>query len=154
MDMNIDSDSAGHVGRLFSYPILIRESHLDTFGHVNNATYLQIYEEARWELATAMGFGLEAVRATGVGMTVLETTVRFLRELRLRQMVNVTTRLCELRGKVFILKQAMIDEEGRTASEADFTMALFDLAARRIVPPTPAWLAKLGWGQDADATRA
>ncbi|HUX38126.1 MAG TPA: acyl-CoA thioesterase [Rectinemataceae bacterium] len=147
--MNSDHDSAGRSGTVFSYPILIRETHLDTFGHVNNATYLQIYEEARWELATAMGFGLEEVRATGIGMTVLETTVRFLRELRLRQQVTVTTRLGELRGKVFILKQAMIDEDGRVASEADFTMALFDLAARRIVPPTAEWLAKLGWTEES-----
>ena len=144
MDIN-KGDMPPQAGRIFSYPILIRESHLDTFGHVNNATYLQIYEEARWELATELGFGLEAVRATGVGMTVLETTVRFIRELRLRQEVQVTTLLSEVRGKVFILKQAMVDEEGRNASEADFTMALFDLKARKIIPPTPEWLGRLGW---------
>jgi acyl-CoA thioester hydrolase len=130
---------------LFSYPLLIRESHLDTFGHVNNATYLEIYEEARWEFATALGFGLEAVRATGIGMAVLEARVRFLRELRLRQRITVTTRLREVRGKIFVLAQAMVDEEGLVASEADFTMARFDLAARRILPPSPEWLAGLGW---------
>ena len=145
MDMNLDDTQTRPAAAVFTYPLLIRESHLDTFGHVNNATYLQIYEEARWELATSLGFGLEAVRATGVGMTVLEATIRFKRELRLRQEVKVTTTLGELRGKVFVLRQAMVDEEGRVASEADFTMALFDLGARKIVPPTPEWLARLGW---------
>ena len=149
MDMNLGDTPAQRAGTVFTYPLLIRESHLDTFGHVNNAIYLQIYEEARWELATTLGFGLEAVRASGVGMTVLEATIRFKRELRLRQEVKVTTTLGEVRGKVFVLKQAMVDEEGRVASEAEFTMALFDLRARKIVPPTREWLERLGWPTEA-----
>jgi len=144
MDTDTGDAPQSRSGAIFTYPLLIRESHLDSFGHVNNATYLQIYEEARWELATELGFGMETVKATGIGMAVLEATVRFLRELRLRQRVHVDTRLGELRGKVFIFKQAIVDEEGKIANEADFTMALFDLAARKILPPTPDWLEKLG----------
>jgi len=151
MDMNLGDTPAPRAGTVFTYPLIIRESHLDTFGHVNNATYLQIYEEARWELATTLGFGLEVVRSTGVGLTVLEATIRFKRELRLRQEVRVTTILGEVRGKVFVLKQAMVDQEGRVANEADFTMALFDLGARKIVPPTPEWLERLGWPTEATA---
>ena len=33
---------------MFSYKVKIRESHLDTLGHVNNAVYLVLFEEARW----------------------------------------------------------------------------------------------------------
>ena len=52
----------------FVYETLIRESHLDTFGHVNNATYLQLYEEARWELITRNGYGLAKVRESLIAM--------------------------------------------------------------------------------------
>ncbi len=149
MDGNTIDTAQG--ARTFTYPLIIRESHLDTFGHVNNATYLQIYEEARWELATELGFGLEEVRASGIGMAVLEATVRFLRELRLRQRVEVRTRLGALKGKVFVFKQAIVDEEGQVANEADFTMARFDLGARKILPLTPEWLELLG-PPDAAAT--
>lgn len=129
--------------RVFTYPLLIRESHLDTFGHVNNAAYLEIYEEARWELATSLGYGLEAVRESGVGMAVLEARLRFLRELRLRQRVEVRSRLAELKGKVFVFEQRIVDETGQVANEAEFTMARFDLRARRIIPPTADWLSLL-----------
>ena len=30
----------------FEFEVLIREHHLDSYGHVNNATYLALYEEA------------------------------------------------------------------------------------------------------------
>lgn len=151
MHNDTNAQGAQATAKVFSYPVIIRESHLDTFGHVNNATYLQIYEEARWELATELGFGLESVKTTGVGMTVLEAKVRFLRELRLRKKVNVVTQLGELRGKVFMFSQKMVDEDGTVASDAEFTMALFDLAARKLVPPTPEWLERLGWPTAAKA---
>jgi acyl-CoA thioesterase FadM len=44
------------------YTVLIIERHLDTFGHVNNATYLDLFEAARWEWITSNGFGLERIR--------------------------------------------------------------------------------------------
>ncbi len=36
------------IGEAHEYHLLILEKHLDTFGHVNNASYLEILEEARW----------------------------------------------------------------------------------------------------------
>lgn len=59
----------------------ILEGHLDTFGHVNNASYLEILEEARWDLITRNGYGLDAVRRLGIGPVVLEAHLRFVREL-------------------------------------------------------------------------
>ena len=32
---------------IYEYDKTILEQHLDTFGHVNNAVYLSLYEEAR-----------------------------------------------------------------------------------------------------------
>lgn len=32
--------------KIFTYPMLIKESHLDSFGHMNNATYLELFENA------------------------------------------------------------------------------------------------------------
>ena len=46
------------LGRVHDYQLVIREQHLDTFGHVNNAKYLEILEEARWDLITGNGYGL------------------------------------------------------------------------------------------------
>ena len=45
------------MAKVSEYKILIREHHVDSYGHVNNATYLSLYEEARWEVITPEGFG-------------------------------------------------------------------------------------------------
>ncbi len=34
--------------------------------------------------------------------------------------------------------------DGTVCSEADFTMGLFDLKTRRLIPPTPIWMKVLG----------
>jgi thioesterase III len=124
--------------------LLIRESHLDTFGHVNNATYLQIFEESRWDWITAGGFGLAEIRERGQGPTILEIKMRFLRELTNREQVIVRTELGEVSGKIFEIKQAILKADGTVACEASFRCGLFDLAARRLVVPTPEWLSALG----------
>ncbi len=53
--------------RVFEQATVIREQHLDTFGHVNNARYLELFEQARWDFITDNGFGLEQVKASGTG---------------------------------------------------------------------------------------
>lgn len=61
--------------------MLISEAHLDSFGHLNNARYLELFEQARWDLITERGFGIDTIRQTGTGPVILEVSVRFLREL-------------------------------------------------------------------------
>ena len=57
-------------------------------------------------------------------------------------------------GKVGKLVQQMSDEAGKLCCEATFTMALFDLAARKLILPTPEWLKALGLRPEDLATSA
>ena len=59
-------------GAIHLYDLVIHERHLDTFGHVNNATYLDLLEEARWDLITRNGFGLDEIKRLQLGPTILE----------------------------------------------------------------------------------
>lgn len=126
------------------YKILIRESHLDTFGHMNNATYLALYEEARWERITGNGYGAKEIMASKKGPVILEANVKFLKELRLREEITITTEMLDYPGKVGQLKQQMLNNKGEVCSEAVFTFGLFDLKERKLIPPTPEWLKALG----------
>lgn len=128
---------------VFSYPITIKESHLDTFGHVNNAIYLALFEEARWELITNNGFGIKQIRETGLGPTILEIKIRFLKELRLREKIVIETRVVSYNKKIGVLNQKMI-RAGEVCCEAEFVIALFDVKARKIVSPTAEWLNAIG----------
>lgn len=126
------------------YPLLILERHLDTFGHVNNATYLEIFEEARWELIESRGYGLRKVQEIQQGPVILEVNLKFLKEMRLRERLTVKTQTIGYEGKVGKLRQWIEGADGQPRAEAVFTMAFFDLKARKIIAPTPEWRKAIG----------
>jgi thioesterase III len=126
------------------YPLQILERHLDTFGHVNNATYLQLFEEARWDWITQNGYGLERVQRERKGPTILEINITFKRELRNRQQVEIVSWLESYRSKLGTVVQHLSDDQGNLCCEARLLMGLFDLDARKLISPTPEWRAAVG----------
>ncbi|HVE12928.1 MAG TPA: acyl-CoA thioesterase [Elusimicrobiota bacterium] len=131
-------------GELFEYSLTIREGHLDTFGHVNNAAYAQIFEEARWELITERGFGLEEIKRSRLGPVILAMDFKFKREVLNRERVRITTRCTGHAEKIGWLEQVLYNQQGEAACLAKFSIGLMDLEARRLVPPTPEWRRAIG----------
>jgi acyl-CoA thioester hydrolase len=129
--------------KLFYYPILIKEGHLDTFGHVNNAVYLQILEEARWDLLTQNGYGLNKIIESRIGPTILEIKINFLKELKLRDEVMIETQLISYKKKIGVIAQKMLRGDDLCCT-AEITIALFDLNLRKIIAPTEEWLRGVG----------
>ncbi len=125
---------------VFEYATLIRERHLDAFGHVNNAQYLVLFEEARWEMITSRGYGIRDVLEKRVGTVVLECQIRFKRELVLRESVVIRTQVQEVSKKTLLLKHWIAKEDGLIAAEASFTLGCFDLSERKLIAVTPEWL--------------
>jgi acyl-CoA thioester hydrolase len=126
------------------YPLTILEKHLDTFGHVNNATYLELFEEARWDWIHGNGYGLAKIRETGQGPTILEIQLRFKRELRNRTSVIIETFVEAYESKVGTLVQRIVDAEGQLYCDTRMLFGLFDLGARKLVEPTPEWRTGVG----------
>jgi acyl-CoA thioester hydrolase len=131
-------------GALHLYEIQIHERHLDTFGHVNNATYLDLLEEARWDLITGNGYGLEEIKRRQLGPTILEINLRFVREVRNRERITVKSWTESYAGKICKFQQQMVNQEQTLCCDAAFVMGLFDLQARKLIPPTSEWLHALG----------
>lgn len=125
---------------IHEYRTLIRERHLDSFGHVNNAQYMVLFEEARWEMITSRGYGLEQVRRNQVGTVVLECQIRFKRELHLREEVVIRTQVTEVSKKTLVLKHHIVREDGQVSAEASFLLGCFDMKARKLIPVTSDWL--------------
>ncbi len=126
------------------YSLVIREQHLDSFGHVNNAVYLTLFEEARWELITSNGYGLKEILETGVGPVILGVTVKFRRELRLRENIRISTQITDYRRRIGYIHQELRNEAGELATVADFTFGLFDMKKRELVPPNERWMRAFG----------
>lgn len=121
----------------------IKETDLDTFGHMNNAKYLSIFEEARWDWITVNGFGIKKMQQLGVGPTILEINLRFLKEIRLREELEIESKVISYIGKIGKLQQKMLINS-ETYCNAEFTIGLFDLMTRKLIQPTNEWLAAVG----------
>jgi YbgC/YbaW family acyl-CoA thioester hydrolase len=131
--------------RKFSYEFTVDPDLLDDYGHVNNAKYLNLYEEARWDILDQSGYGQEMVRKSRKGPVILEVNVRFSRELLPGQKIRIETTSRRKNDRIFYFDQAMINDKGEEASRAVFTSALFDLDKRKMIKPDEAWLKAFGF---------
>ena len=131
---------------IFEYEKEILEQHLDTFGHVNNAVYLSLYEEARWDFITKNGLGLKQILESKVGPVLLDLSLTFKSELGNREKIKIISQArSELRNKyVMVLDQKIIKENGKVASTITISVGLMDLNLRKLVSPTKEWLEALG----------
>lgn len=131
-------------GFTHSYTLTILEGHLDTFGHVNHAIYLELLEEARWDLITNNGYGLKDIQKTGQGPVILEAKIEYKRELLLRQKIRIQTELLSYNKKIAVLQQCMYNEADLLCARAEIKFGLFDTKRRKIISPTPIWLKAIG----------
>ncbi len=96
---------------VFRHRIKVRGSELDSFGHVNNAVYLSYLEDARWDFLEKTGL-LGQFSEKSQMLAVVEVRIRFIRECRLHDRLEVLTRL--LPGPLFV----------------DFSQEIFDVASK------------------------
>ncbi len=129
---------------ILSYEVLIREHHLDSFGHVNNATYLALYEEARWEVITQRGYGHKTAMKEQKGPVILEAQIKFIKEIKLRDLITITTQTQNYDHKVGVTQQKMLHADGSIASTGVFKWCFFDMKTRKLIPPTDDWLYAIG----------
>lgn len=128
----------------FIYEVQIMEFHLDTFGHVNNAVYMQLYEQARWDFITKNGYGLKEVQGHKKGPVILDSNISFKRELTNREVIKIKSQAVESNGKIMKIKQSMIKSGDIIASEALYTVGFMDLTLRKLIMPTEQWLKAIG----------
>lgn len=132
------------VFKKFRYALVIKERHLDTFQHVNNATYLELLEEARWEFLAEHGIDLHSIQASQVGPVVLECHLRFLKELRLRDEIVIASQLLSFDKKIGTMQQEIFNKQGELCLSAKLIFGVFDMKARKLIMPTKEWLWAIG----------
>jgi thioesterase-3 len=135
--------------KVFHYAVTIKENQLDIFGHMNNAVYLTLFEEARWELLASNGYGIEKIRESGLGPTILEINISFSKELRHRDKIIIESQNISYTKKIGKLSQKML-RNGEVCCTAEFTIGLFSLQERKLVLPTEDWLKAIGMPGDVN----
>jgi acyl-CoA thioester hydrolase len=111
----------------------IRWSDMDAYGHVNNARYLTLFEEARTELIARVArdqFGLTNLLT---GIVVGRHEIDYLRPIDYQpEPVRVEVWMEEVRNASFTVAYELFDHDGgAVVSRARTRMVPFDLAAQR-----------------------
>lgn len=131
--------------KTFESEITILESHLDTFGHVNNATYLTLYEQARWEMITEGDWGLDRIMKEKVGPVITNINIAFKREITLREKIKIVSKVAGfVNPKIMTIEQKMIGTDGVIKNEMTMHAGLFDLKQRKLLPPSDEWMQAIG----------
>jgi acyl-CoA thioester hydrolase len=110
----------------FSYDVAVRWSDMDAYGHVNNARFLTLYEEAR----VAMFF--VGARAQGLtsfedGIVISRQEVDYLRPVDYGDAVRIEMWVSRLRAASFTVSYELFDD-GVLAGRASSVCVPYNLA--------------------------
>jgi YbgC/YbaW family acyl-CoA thioester hydrolase len=76
---------------MFDYNLTVRGYELDSYGHVNNAVYLNYFEQARWELLRQIDL-LDYFRENQLFLVVTEIKIRYSSEAKLFDELLIRTK--------------------------------------------------------------
>jgi acyl-CoA thioester hydrolase len=126
----------------FSVRFTVRSYEIDTLGHLNGAFYVSYADHTRYECAIAAGVGPDVLREARIGPVNLETTIRYLAELRQGDEVAVTCTFLWGDGKTFRASQEFRRADGTLAAEVASVCGLLDLEERKLLAePGDRWRA-------------
>ncbi len=113
--------------------IKVRGYHLDFYGHVNNARYLEFLEEARWNLLEEQ-VDLAVLRREGLIFVVARITIDYRAPVRLGEEIEIRSSMRRLGTKSGVLHQTVLGGgNGQPAADADVTFAIVEESTGRAV---------------------
>jgi acyl-CoA thioester hydrolase len=108
--------------------------HCDHVGHMNVMWYVGKFDEATWHLFAQIGMTPSYLRESGRGMAAVQQNISYNRELLAGDIVEIRSRVLELRDKVLRFAHDMINaESGETAASCELTAVHLDTAARKSI---------------------
>ncbi|MDR1231667.1 MAG: acyl-CoA thioesterase [Spirochaetaceae bacterium] len=113
----------------------VRTYECDSYGHVNNAVYLQYLEYARWHYLKDIGFDYERVRKAGYGTYVAHIEIDYKRPALTDDVLTITSESVK-KGAVSGTIHQVIMRGEETIAEAKVTWAFVDSSGRPVrIPP-------------------
>lgn len=120
----------------FSTEIQIRGYHCDAYGHVNNARYLELFEEARWQALEDAKI-LSKVISYHLAFYIVNIEIRFRLAVLDGEKIRIETQLADVNRMVITFSQKMFNNENKLSTEAKIKFVLFDLKKQKSVELTP-----------------
>lgn len=112
--------------------IKVRGYHADFYGHVNNARYLEFFEEDRWAHLESK-IDLRKWAEKGLTFLVVNINVNYRRAVPVGETLLVTTKLEKIGNRSVVLKQEILVKESRAvAADALITFVISDRSGRAV----------------------
>ena len=108
-------------------------------GHMNIMWYVGKFDEANWNLFARLGLTPSYLRESGRGMAAVQQNISYKRELLAGDIVEVTSRLLEIKEKsIRFLHEMRNAETGEITATCEITGVHMDRQARKSAPFAPA----------------
>jgi thioesterase III len=113
--------------------IKVRGYHADFYGHVNNARYLEFFEEDRWARLESV-IDLRQLAAKGLVFLVVNINVNYRKTVAVGETVLVSTVLVKIGHKSSVLKQEIVFKDSKEiAADALVTFVIKDATGRAVL---------------------
>jgi len=114
--------------------LTVRGYEIDSYGHVNNAVYVNYFEHARWAMFKDLDL-VDIIHASKLFLVVTDLHVRYMRETRLHDELMVETRMIR-EGLYIIFKQKLINRHtGIPVSRGETKTVFIDDTRKPVDPP-------------------
>ena len=112
--------------------IKVRGYHADFYGHVNNARYLEFFEEDRWAILESK-VDLKKMMAQGLVFLVVNINVNYRKAVPVGETLLVRSSLDSIGNKSAVLKQEIIVKRSeKVAADALVTFVIRDQGGRAV----------------------
>ncbi len=119
---------------VFEHHIKVRGFHCDMFQHVNNARYLELLEETRWEWLNAMG-PFEYFEKKQQSFVIVSITIHYRYPAVLNDVLRITVEPKTIGNRSATVQQRITRQsDDKLIAEAEVTFAMVDNKTGKAVP--------------------
>lgn len=107
--------------------VLVRPYHCDSYGHVNNARYLELLEEARWNLLSNAELD-HYLKIHSLGMVIVDLHIKYKRPALPGEYLNISALVNHVGNSSFGIHQEITLDDASKIAEAEVKLVLISLA--------------------------
>jgi YbgC/YbaW family acyl-CoA thioester hydrolase len=109
----------------------VQEIEIDELGHVNNARFLEYFENGRLDWYNRCDPALNNLTDKRLGTVVVNIDINYRRECFCGAQLSVVTKPYTRGRTSYVLHQEIYDHEGRCVSDAKVTSVVMDMNTRK-----------------------
>ena len=102
---------------IYYFELEARGNELDSYGHVNNAVYLNYNEQARWDLFRQLDL-LDQIITSGKKIVIVENHIKYIRQVKLFDKIVIETQM-EKSAHFLLFKHNLLNKKtGKPVAKA------------------------------------